>query len=70
MCQLVKMVAVCQSIGSSSKTDDFQRCLKVLICWLSSPVAEATEGGFKCSVSVKVNVSVFKAQPGVGRQQL
>ena len=28
----VKTVAVCQSIGSSSQTEDFLRSLRVLIC--------------------------------------
>ena len=28
----VKMAAVCQSVGSSSLTVDFQRSLRVLIC--------------------------------------
>ena len=27
-----EMVMVCQSVGSSSQTEDFQRSLKVLIC--------------------------------------
>ena len=31
-CQLVKTAAVCQSVGSSSQTEDFQRSLRVLIC--------------------------------------
>ena len=31
-CQLVKTAAVCQSVGSSSQTEDFQRSWKVLIC--------------------------------------
>ena len=32
VCQQVKAFAVCQSVGRSSKTVDFQRSLKVLIC--------------------------------------
>ena len=28
-----------------------------MLCWLSSPVAEATDGGLKCFVSINVNVS-------------
>ena len=28
----VKTVVMCQSVGSSSQTEDFQRSLKVLIC--------------------------------------
>ena len=32
VCPQVKTVAVCQSVGSSSHTEDFQRSLKVLIC--------------------------------------
>ena len=31
-CRLVKTAGVCQSVGSSSQTEDFQRSLKVLIC--------------------------------------
>ena len=31
-CELVKMALVCQSVGSSSQTEDFRRSLKVLIC--------------------------------------
>ena len=48
-CELVKMAVLCQSVGSSSQA----RFLKKLenpdmFCWLSSPVAEATDGGLKC----------------------
>ena len=59
VCPQVKMVAVCQSIGSSSQTEDFQRKLESpdMLYWLSSPVAEATDGGLECFVCVKVNVS-------------
>ena len=32
-----------------------------MLCWLSSPVAEATDGGVKCFVDVKVNLSGLKA---------
>ena len=28
-----------------------------MVFWLSSPVAEATDGGFKCFIGVEVNVS-------------
>ena len=28
-----------------------------MLCWLSSPVAEATDGGMKCFVSINVKVS-------------
>ena len=45
VCQLVKTVVVCQSVGSSSKTEDFQKNLRVLICCLSLPVAGAPNGG-------------------------
>ena len=31
-CHLVKTDVVCQSVGSSSQTEDFRRSLKVLIC--------------------------------------
>ena len=31
-CRLVKTAVVCQSVGSSAQTEDFQRSLKVLIC--------------------------------------
>ena len=34
-----EMVAVCQSVGSSSQTEDFRRILQVLICCV----------GFSCS---------------------
>ena len=30
--QLVKMAAVCQSVGRSSQIDDFRSSLRVLIC--------------------------------------
>ena len=32
VCPQVKTVAVCQSVGSSLQTEDFQRSFKVLIC--------------------------------------
>ena len=55
----VKTVVVCQSVSSSSQTENFRKKLESLdiLCWLSSPLAEATEGGLKCFVNVKVNVS-------------
>ena len=28
-----------------------------MLCWLSTPVAETTDGGLKCFVGVSVNVS-------------
>ena len=31
-CWLVKTAVVCQSVGSSSQTEDFRRSLEVLIC--------------------------------------
>ena len=31
-CRLVKTAMVCQSVGSSSHTEDFQRNLRVLTC--------------------------------------
>ena len=31
-CQLVKTAVVCQSVGSSSQIEDFQRSLWVLMC--------------------------------------
>ena len=31
VCQVVKMAAVCQSVGSSSQVEDLQRSLRVLI---------------------------------------
>ena len=51
------MVAVCQSVGSLSQTEDFQRRSPDMLCWLSSPVPEATDRGLKCFVCVKVNIS-------------
>ena len=35
-CRLVKTVAVCQSVGRKLESSD-------MFCWLSSPVAEATD---------------------------
>ena len=34
-----------------------------LLCWLSSPVAEATDGGLKCFVGVNENVSGLEGSP-------
>ena len=57
VCPQVKKVAVCQSVGSSSQTENFRRSLKFLTSWLSSLIAGATNGGLKCFVGVQVNVS-------------
>ena len=57
VCRLVQKVAVCQTVGSSSQTEGFRRSFKVLICCTGfSPVAEATDGGLKGFICVKVNV--------------
>ena len=58
MCPQVKTVAVCQSVGCSSQTEDFRTFESPdILCRLSLPVTEATDGGLKCFVSVKVNIS-------------
>ena len=59
VCRLVKMAAACQSAGSSALRVCFQRSLKFLICCVGflSPVAEASDGGLKCFIGVKVNTS-------------
>ena len=39
------MAALCQCVCTKLESPD-------MLCWLSSPVAEATDGGLKCFVGV------------------
>ena len=59
VCRLVTIVVVCQSVDSSSQTEDFQRSIKVLIYCVAFLCLELRQLiiGLKCFIGVKVNVS-------------